>query len=103
MPPYLLFLAVFFAVPTLLLGWALRRKAVRYRRTGFWLLVFVCTVGWFWDWLSVWTGVWRYDTAPTLGVWVGGLPAEEFAGFYPLSVAFMLLVSLACLRRPKNV
>jgi lycopene cyclase domain-containing protein len=103
MHPYLLFLLIFFGLPTLLLGWPLRRLIARYRRTGLWLLCFVCTVGWFWDWLSVRTGVWRYDTAPTLGLWLGGLPVEELAGFYALGAAFMLVVALAALRRWRRV
>jgi lycopene cyclase domain-containing protein len=101
--PYLVFLLIFFGLPTLLLAWPLRRELARHRRTALWLLLFVCTAGWFWDWLSCRTGVWRYDVAPTLGLWLGGLPVEEFAGFYPLSVAFMLLVTLAALRRGRHV
>jgi lycopene cyclase domain-containing protein len=103
MYPYLVFLSVFFGAPTLLLAWRLRREIVQYRRTARWLLIFVFTVGWFWDWLSCRTGVWRYDTAPTLGLWVAGLPVEELVGFYLLGTAFMFLVVLAVLRRRSHV
>jgi lycopene cyclase domain-containing protein len=68
-----------------------------------WLLAFVYTAGWFWDWLSWRTGLWRYDTAPTLGLWITGLPVEEFVGFYLLATAFMFLVVLAIFRRTRHV
>ena len=103
MYPYLVFLLIFFGAPVLLLGWRLRRQIVRYRGTALWLLFFVYTAGWFWDWLSARTGLWRYDTAPTLGWWIGGLPVEEFVGFYLLGTAFMFLTVLAVLRRTRHV
>jgi lycopene cyclase domain-containing protein len=103
MYPYLVFLLIFFGAPTLLLTWSMRREIVRRRRTALWLLVFVFTVGWFWDWLAWRTGLWRYDTAPTLGWWISGLPVEELFGFYVLSTAFMFLVVLAVLRRTRHV
>jgi lycopene cyclase domain-containing protein len=103
MYPYFMFLSIFFGVPVLLLAWFNRRRIARYRRTGLWLLLFVCTAGWFWDWLSWRTGLWRYDTAPTLGLWISGLPVEEFVGFYLLGTAFMFLVVVAALRRTTSV
>ena len=103
MYPYLVFLLVFFGLPALLLAWRTRRRLAQCRRTFLWLLVFVFTAGWFWDWLSWRTGLWRYDTAPTLGWWITGLPVEEFAGFYPLGTAFMFLVVMAVLGRTRHV
>ena len=103
MYPYLEFLLIFFGLPALVLAWRTRREIVKYRRTARWLLVFVYTAGWFWDWLSWRTGLWRYDTAPTLGLWITGLPVEEFVGFYLLGTVFMFLVVLAALRRTRHV
>jgi lycopene cyclase domain-containing protein len=103
MYPYLAFLLIFFGLPTLLLAWCLRREIALYWRTALWLLFFVYTAGWFWDWLSWWSGLWRYDTAPTLGLWLAGLPVEEFLGFYVLGTAFMFLVVLSVLRRTRRV
>ncbi len=100
--PYLVFLLVFFGAPAAVLAFRLRREIARHWRTGLWLLLPVCTAGLFWDWLSWRTGLWRYDTAPTLGLWIGGLPVEEFAGFYILGSAFMFLVTLAVLRRTRR-
>ena len=103
MYPYLLFLLVFFGLPALPLAWLARREIAQYRRTALWLLAFVYTAGWFWDWLSWRTGLWRYDTAPTLGLWITGLPVEEFVGFYLLGGSFMFLVVLTVLRRTRHV
>jgi lycopene cyclase domain-containing protein len=102
MYPYLGFLLIFFGVPALVLAFYVRREIARYWRTGVWVLASVYAGGFFWDWLSWRTGLWRYDTAPTLGLWIGGLPVEEYAGFYILSSAFMFFVALATLRRKRR-
>ena len=72
MPVYLLFLALFFAVPVLILGVISRRELRRHPRTVLWSMAFVATFGAVWDWLACRTGVWRYDSAATLGVWIDG-------------------------------
>ncbi len=91
MPVYLIYLLVFFAIPVLVLGWWRRDTVQRYRRTLLWCLVFVFTLGGLWDWLSVRTGVWFYDSAPTVGIWLAGLPVEEFIGFYVLGTLLFFL------------
>ncbi len=103
MYPYLVFLLLFFALPALPLALVLRRDLARYRITALWSLFFVCSVGAVWDWLSWKTGVWRYDSGQTLGAWLGGLPAEEFIGFYLLGTLLIVLVSLLCLRGGRHV
>lgn len=103
MPVYAVFLIVFFVLPTLILGWLLRAELRRYRRTVLWCLAFVYTIGVGWDWLSVRTGVWRYDSAPTLGVWIDGLPVEELVGFYVFGTLFTAGVALLALKRSGHV
>ena len=103
MYPYLAFLAVFFVVPLVPLVWLCRRKLVRYRRTAAWSLAFVCFLGGPWDWLSWRTGVWRYDSGRTVGLWIPGLPAEEFVGFYLLGTLLIVTVSLLLLDRGNHV
>lgn len=103
MPVYALFLIVFFALPALALGWLLRAELRRYRRTLLWCLAFVYTIGAGWDWLSVRTGVWRYDSAPTLGIWIDGLPIEEFVGFYAFGTLLIAGVALLALGRSDHV
>ena len=103
MRPYLSFLLFFFALPLVPLAWLCRRSLARYRRTVVWSLAFVCAVGGPWDWLSWKTGVWRYDTAGTLGLWFQGLPVEEFVGFYLLGTLLIVTVTLLMLRGRNHV
>jgi len=103
MPTYLVFLAVFFLVPVAFLGLVLRREVRRYPRTLLWSLAFVSTVGLAWDLLAVRTGLWRYDTAPTVGIWIGGLPIEEFLGFYILGTSLIAGTALLFLERIRHV
>jgi lycopene cyclase domain-containing protein len=103
MYPYLAFLALAFAVPLVPLVWLCRRNLAHYRRTALWSLAFVCTIGAVWDLLSWKTGVWRYDSGRTLGPWLGGLPAEEFIGFYLLGTLLIVCVSLLFISRRRHV
>ncbi len=88
----LVFILIFFGLP-LAVMFLFERKLFAYRRTIAWALFFVYTFGFFWDWLSVRTGVWRYDSAPTLGLWIRGIPLEEFIGFYILGTLFIVAVA----------
>ena len=103
MYPYFAFLALVLAIPLLPLVWLSRKSLVRYRRTVYWSLAFVCTAGALWDLLSWRTGVWRYDSGRTLGPWLAGLPAEEFIGFYLLGTLLIVCVSLLFLSRRRHV
>jgi len=103
MHPYLAFLLLFFLLPLVPLAWLCRRSLVRYRRTLAWSLAFVCLIGGPWDWLSWKTGVWRYDSSPTVGLWLQGLPVEEFAGFYLLGTLLIVTLSLGLLRGRSHV
>ncbi len=103
MPVYFLYLLVFFVAPVCVLIWLLRKQVKTYRRTLLWTLLFIYTLGALWDWLSVQTGLWNYDTADTLGVWVLGLPVEEFVGFYVFGTLLIALVALYFLRKESHV
>ncbi len=103
MPVYLIYLLLFFAPPVLVLGWLLRKEIGDFRRTILWSLLFVYTIGLLWDWLSCRTGVWRYDSAETLGIWLDGLPVEEFLGFYVLGTLLMDGAILLILKRSHHV
>ncbi len=106
MPVYLIYLSIFFGLPVLILAGIKWQVILKYRRTLFWCFGFVYTLGALWDWMSVKTGVWRYDSAKTLGLWVAGLPAEEFVGFYLLSpvliFALVLFISDAMQRKGRS-
>lgn len=103
MYPYLAFLLLFFALPLVPLVWLTRRRLAGCRRTLFWSLAFVVAMGGPWDWLSWKTGVWRYDSGPTLGLWFQGLPVEECVGFYLLGTLLIATVTLALSRGGSRV
>ena len=103
MYPYLAFLLIFFVLPLAPLVWFARRTLVRYPRTLAWSLAFVFALGGPWDWLSWRTGVWRYDSGRTVGIWIHGLPVEEFVGFYLLGTALIVTFTLVVLRGRNHV
>lgn len=103
MPVYLIYLLIFFVTPVVLLGWVLKTEIRRYKRTVLWSLLFVYTIGLFWDWLSYRTGVWRYDSAETLGIWLDGIPMEEFIGFYVFGTSLIVGVVVFVLKRARHV
>ena len=103
MPVYLIYLFVFFVPPVLVLGWLLRERWKRVKRTVFWSFLFIFTIGFRWDWVSVHTGVWRYDSADTVGIWFGGLPIEEFVGFYVFGTLLLIEVPLLLCERKDHV
>ncbi len=103
MPVYCVYLITFFVVPVSVIGWILRKDIRRHPRTIFWSLGFVYALGLVWDWVACKTGVWRYNSAETLGLWIDGLPVEEFIGFYIFGTLLIVGVSLLILRRQKHV
>lgn len=103
MPVYLIYLSIFFLPPVLVLGWLLRDRWPHVKRTVLWSLLFTFTFGLVWDWFAVQTGLWRYDSAPTIGIWFYGLPIEEFIGFYVLGTLLIIGVPLVLIERTENV
>jgi len=103
MPVYLIYLSIFFVFPVLILGWITGKEIIKYKRTLLWCLVFVYTFGFIWDWLSVKTGVWRYDSSRTIGIWLDGIPIEEFIGFYIFGTLFIAFVVVLVRRRFNRV
>lgn len=101
MPVYLFFLLGFFFAPlTLLMLFHKKARGIfRYKRSLLWTLFFIYTLGLLWDWISVRTGVWRYDAKPTLGLWFFGIPVEELLGFYTAGTLLMLAVIEGLLMR----
>ncbi len=74
---YLIWLLLFIVVPLgILLIW---RKALwRQRRALAWVTLGSLLGGWIWDALAVRFALWHYDSAHILGVWILGLPLEEW-------------------------
>ena len=99
MPVYLVLLFGLVVPPAAVVAVAARRPLWRYRRTVLWSLGFVVSAGGAWDWLSWRTGVWRYDSVPTLGIWLSGLPIEEFVGFYFFGTLLIVGTALLAMTR----
>lgn len=98
MSVYLVFLMIFFVSPTLVLWFFYGSVLTRYKKTYLFTVTPTFLFGVPWDTLSVVTGLWRYDSAPTLGIWfgppAGGLPIEElfFTLIFPIFVVTVTLV-----------
>ena len=74
---YLIWLALFIGLPlAALLRW--RRLLWARRRALAWVTAGSLVGGWAWDALSVKLGIWYYEPANTVGVWMLGLPLEEW-------------------------
>lgn len=98
MPVYLVFLTIFFMIPTSILWFFFWPTLVRYPATLLLTVIATFLFGVPWDTLSVMTGLWRYDSSPTLGIWfgppAGGLPLEEyfFTLLFPIFVVTVTIV-----------
>ena len=74
---YLLWLLLFIFLPLFALGVWQRRVWRQWRALGL-ILAGALVGGWAWDALSVRLGVWFYAPGNIVGVWIAGLPIEEW-------------------------
>ncbi len=82
---YLLFLGIFLTLPVAFLVWVARPTRLQWSGIAA-MLAITALVGVAWDqWMAA-SGIWHYDPAQVIGVWVGYIPAEE--------VAFILLIPI---------
>jgi len=87
---YLVWLAVFIGIPLLvLMRW--RRWFAPRRRALLWLVVGSLVGGWLWDALSVRWGIWFYAPSNIFGLWLIGLPIEEWLWIAGITLMFALL------------
>lgn len=98
MPVYLRFLIIFFLLPTLVFAATRFPHLKKYPKTFSLVVFFTFLFGVPWDTLSVKTGLWWYDAAPTLGIWWGVLPLEEYF-FTLLFPIFVVTVTLLITKR----
>ncbi len=74
---YLLWLLLFIFLPLFaLVVW--QRRIWRQRRALALMLAGALVGGWAWDVVSVRLGVWFYAPGNIVGVWIAGLPIEEW-------------------------
>jgi len=103
---YLILLAIFFILPILFLWTYFLRIIKNYKHVFILVITSTFIFGVPWDILSVRTGLWRYDSSPTLGIWFFGshqvgLPLEEimFTFLCPLLVTTFAILVERYLRR----
>ena len=94
MPVYLVFLVLFFVAPLAFFWFFSWQTLLRYKRTFLLTTLTTLLFGVPWDTLSVVSGLWRYDSSPTLGIWFGPLPLEEyfFTLVFPIFVVTVTIV-----------
>lgn len=94
MPIYLTFLTIFFLLPIAALWLLFWRILIQYKTTFILTAIPTFLFGVPWDTMHVVTGLWRYDAAPTLGIWFGVLPLEEylFILLFPTFVATITII-----------
>ncbi len=87
---YLVWLAVFIGVPLLaLLRW--RHLFAPRGRALLWIVAGSLVGGWMWDALSVRWGIWFYAPSNIFGLWLIGLPIEEWLWIAGITLMFALL------------
>jgi lycopene cyclase domain-containing protein len=98
---YIVWLALFIGLPLLALlaaGW---RPVWRQRRALGWALAGALAGGWAWDALIVRMGVWFYNPARIVNLWIAGLPLEEWLWIAGVTLMFgALTILLEEWRRP---
>jgi lycopene cyclase domain-containing protein len=85
---YIIWLALFIGVPLLALLLAARAAFWRKWRALAWVLVGALVGGWAWDAGIVRLGAWYYDPNNILGLWVVGLPIEEWLWIVGVTLMF---------------
>ncbi len=84
---YLVWLFCFIGLPLLiLLRW--RPQLWQQRRALAWVTLGSLVGGWAWDALAVRVGLWHYDPARIAGLWLIGLPLEEWLWIVGVTLLF---------------
>lgn len=96
---YLIWLALFVGLPLLALALAARRRLWPRRRALAWTLLGALAGGWAWDAGIVKLGTWDYIPEHIAGVWIGGLPLEEWLWIVGVTLMFAMLTILIEERR----
>lgn len=75
---YLIWLASFVWFPTLILWFLFPKLLWRYRITLFHAAIFALIFSVPWDILATKTNIWQFPKESNIGIYIGGLPLEEY-------------------------
>jgi lycopene cyclase domain-containing protein len=85
---YLIWLALFIGLPVAFLWWRWPQAIWRQRRALGWTVLGSLVGGWLWDFAAIEVGVWYYDPAYIAGVWLLGMPLEEWLWIVGVTLLF---------------
>jgi lycopene cyclase domain-containing protein len=85
---YVTWLALCIGLPLVVLAILAWPKLWRRRRALGWTLAGALAGGWVWDALAVQLGAWYYDPNNIVGLWLGGLPIEEWIWIAGVTLLF---------------
>ena len=85
---YLIWLALFIALPLALLWLIWPRVLWAQRRALAWTTVGALVGGWLWDGLAIQVGVWYYTRENIAGHWFLGMPLEEWLWIVGVTLLF---------------
>ncbi len=85
---YLIWLAIFIALPIAILWLRWPREIWGQRRALAWTAAGALVGGWLWDGIAIQAGVWYYDPASIAGLWLLGMPLEEWLWIVGVTLMF---------------
>ncbi len=85
---YLIWLALFIALPLTLLWLIWPRVLWAQRRALAWTSLGALVGGWLWDGLAIQVGVWYYAPETIAGLWFLGMPLEEWLWIVGVTLLF---------------
>ena len=99
---YIIWLALFVGLPLIMLVVTARHMVWRQRRAMAWTLLGALVGGWAWDAGIVKLGAWDYIPEHIVGVWIGGLPLEEWLWIVGVTLMFAAVTVVLEERRPQG-
>ncbi len=85
---YLIWLALFLAAPVALLWLRWPQRIWRQRRALGWATLGALVGGWAWDGVAIQARVWYYNPAHIAGLWLLGMPLEEWLWIVGVTLLF---------------
>jgi lycopene cyclase domain-containing protein len=85
---YLIWLALFLALPIAAIWLIWPRQIWGQRRALAWTALGAFLGGWLWDGIAIQAHVWYYDAANITDVWLLGMPLEEWLWIVGVTLLF---------------